>query len=144
MELIAESADLSERQGFKWQRTRMLRRLADRALEHGDVDEAAALLEESLRLSHDLGDRISVVFTLARLARIAAEGGRPERAGRLWGAVEAEEESGALGAWYGERDRFAPAVLAHAGPEFERGRSEGRLLSLETAVRAALDAADPA
>jgi hypothetical protein len=119
----------------------MLRRLADWALEHGDVAEATALVQESLRLSHELGDRISVVFALARLARIAAERGQDERAGRLWGAVEAEEESGALGAWYGQRERFAPAVLAHAGLEFERGRAEGRLLALETAVREALNKA---
>jgi hypothetical protein len=55
--------------------------------------------------------------------------------------LETEEETGALGAWYGERERFAPAVLAHAGPEFERGRAEGRLLSLENAVREALNVA---
>jgi predicted ATPase len=139
MELIAQSADLAGQKGFKWQRTRMLRRLADRALEHEDVVEATALLQESLRLSHELGDRISVVFALARLARTAAETGQDERAGRLWGALEAEEEGGALGAWYGQRERFAPAVLAHAGPEFDRGRAEGRLLSLETAVREALN-----
>jgi predicted ATPase len=137
MDLIAQSADLAGQTGFKWQRTRMLRRLADRALEHGDVIEAASLVQESLRLSHELGDRISVVFALARLARLAAEAGQDQRAGRLWGAVEAEEESGALGAWYGERERFAPAILAHAGPEFERGRAEGRILSLEAAVREA-------
>jgi predicted ATPase len=139
MKLIAQSADLAGQKGFKWQRTRMLRRLADRALEHEDVAEATALVQESLRLSHELGDRISVVFALARIARIAAETGQGERAGRLWGAVEAEEEGGALGAWYGQRERFAPAVLAQAGPEFERGRAEGRLLSLETAVREALN-----
>jgi predicted ATPase len=141
MELIAQSADLAGQKGFKWQRTRMLRRLADWALEHEDVVEATALVKESLRLSHELGDRISVVFALARLARVAAETGQDERAGRLWGALETEEETGALGAWYGERERFAPAVLAHAGPEFERGRAEGRLLSVENAVREALNEA---
>jgi predicted ATPase/class 3 adenylate cyclase len=139
MELIAQSADLAGQQGFKWQRSRMLRRLADRALDHGDVSEAASLVQESLRLSQELGDRISVVFALARLARLAAEAGHGERAGRLWGAVEAEEESGALGAWYGQRERFAPAILACAGPELERGRAAGRLLSLEGAVREALN-----
>jgi predicted ATPase len=139
MELIAQSADLAGQKGFKWQRTRMLRKLADWALEHEDVVEAVALVQESLRLSHELGDRISVVFALARLARIAAETGSDEHAGRLWGAVEAEEEGGALGAWYGQRERFAPAVLANAGPEFERGRAEGRLLSLEAAVGEALN-----
>jgi predicted ATPase len=139
MQLIAQSADLAGRKGFKWQRTRMLRRLADQALEHDNVVEAVALVRESLGLSHELGDRISIVFALARLARIAAEKGQNERAGRLWGAVEAEEEGGALGAWYDQRERFAPAILAHAGPEFERARAEGRLLSLETVVHEALN-----
>ena len=36
MQLIAESADLAGEIGFTWQRTRMLRRLADWAVEHGD------------------------------------------------------------------------------------------------------------
>ncbi len=59
MELIEQSADLAGEIGFQWQRTRMLRRLADWALEHGNVSEADRLLQESLRLSHELGDRIS-------------------------------------------------------------------------------------
>lgn len=142
IELIRRSADVAGETGFTWQRTRMLRRLADWALEHGDVGEAARLVEESLRLSDEIGDRISVVFALARLARIAAETGRLERAGRLWGAVEAEEERGALGAWYGERERFAVHVLAREGSELEVGRAAGRRLSLGEAVAYALASPD--
>ena len=65
IELFRQSADLAGEIGFMWQRTRMLRRLADWALEHGDPAEARRDLEEALRLSHELGDRISVVFALA-------------------------------------------------------------------------------
>jgi predicted ATPase/class 3 adenylate cyclase len=140
MELIEQSAELAGEIGFAWQRTRMLRRLADWAADHGNVGEAAALLEESLRLSHELGDRISVVFTLARLARIAGETRQAARAGLLWGAVEAEEERGGLGAWFSQREKFAVPVFAHAGPEFDRGRVEGRKLSLDEAVEALADA----
>ncbi len=138
MELIQQSADLAGEIGFDWQRTRMLRRLADAALERGDVGDAKRAVQESLRLSHELGDRISIVFALARLARIAAESGQLERAGRLWGAVEAEEEQGALGAWYSQRGRFADRVLAQAGPELERGRDAGRRLSLDEAAEEVL------
>jgi non-specific serine/threonine protein kinase len=138
MELIERSAELAGEIGFTWQRTRMLRRLADWALEQGSAGEAAGLLEESLRLSHELGDRISVVFTLARLARIAGETRQAARAGLLWGAVEAEEERGGLGAWFSQREKFAVPVFAHAGPEFDRGREEGRKLSLDAAVHEAL------
>jgi len=139
MELIRQSADLAGQIGFAWQRTRMLRRLADWAVEHGDSAEARRDLEESLRLSHELGDRISVVFALARLARVEAEQGRLEQAGRLWGAVEAEEETGSLGAWYGERDRFSVPLLAFGGEEFDRGLEDGGHLSLDEAVALALD-----
>jgi predicted ATPase len=138
VELFRQSADLAGEIGFMWQRTRMLRRLADWALEHGDPAEARRDLEEALRLSHELGDRISVVFTLARLARLEAELGWPEKAGVLWGAVEAEEEAGGLGAWYGERERFAGPLLAFAGDEFDRGRDEGHRLSIGDAVVYAL------
>lgn len=138
IQLIAESAELAGEIGFTWQRTRMLRRLSDWALEHGDLDEARRRVEESIRLSHELGDRISVVFALARLARIAADSGEVRQGGVIWGAVEAEETVGSLGAWYGERERFAEPLLAHAGAEFDVGREEGRLLSLDEAVALAL------
>jgi len=138
MALIAESAERAGEIGFDWQRTRMLRRLADWAVEHGDLDEARRCVEESLRLSHQIRDRISVVFALARLARIVADSGDVRRGGVLWGAVEAEEAVGALGAWSGERVRFEEPLRVHAGAEFERGREEGRLLSLAEAVARAL------
>jgi predicted ATPase len=141
IELIRQSADLAEEIGFTWQRTRMLRRLADWSLEHGEAEEAAAALHESLRLSHELGDRISCVFALARLARLATETGHREQAGLLWGAIEAEEQRGGLGAWHGERHRFDGPVLAHAGPQFDRGRAEGLRLTLDETVERALEAA---
>ena len=118
----------------------MLRRLADWALDNGEIDDARRHLEESLRLSDELGDRISIVFALARLARIEAEAGELRRAGIFWGAVEAEEETGSLGAWFGERARFSEPLLAYEGPEFECGREEGRGLELGEAVRIGLGA----
>jgi predicted ATPase/class 3 adenylate cyclase len=138
IDLIRQSADLAGEIGFVWQRTRMLRRLADWAAEQGNWPEAAEAIRESLVLSREIGDRISTVFELARLARIAAELGDIEEAGRLWGAVEAEENRGGLGAWFGERDRFAAPVLVHDGPTFARGRAEGRAQPLEAAVEEAL------
>jgi hypothetical protein len=43
-----------------------------------------------------------------------------------------------MGAWAKERERLGGPVLAHAGPDFERGRERGRLLELEEAVELAL------
>jgi hypothetical protein len=83
-------------------------------------------------------DRQMTVFTLARLARLAAESGDEAGAGLIWGAIEAEEGRGPMGAWAKERERLGAPVLAHTGPAFERGRTEGGLLELAEAVELAL------
>jgi hypothetical protein len=49
-----------------------------------------------------------------------------------------EELRGRIGQWEGENTEVASLVLAGEGPEFERGRPEGRRLSLREAVAAAL------
>ena len=64
-------------------------------------------------------------------------GGRSS--GRLWGAIEAEEARGPVGQWEAERDSYSQVILAHAGPEFERGRQDGVRLSLNEVVDDALD-----
>jgi hypothetical protein len=56
----------------------------------------------------------------------------------LWGAIEAEEQRGAIGQWENEREQFERMVFAHADADLERGREAGRLLSLEDAVERAL------
>jgi predicted ATPase len=136
--LIEQSADLAGRIGFPWWRSRMLRKLADCLLELGQRDRAEVALREALELMAQIGDRQMIVFTLARLARIAAESGRVDEAGLFWGAIEAEEERAPMGAWAKERDRLGAPVLTHSGSEFERGLREGQLLSLDEAVEHAL------
>jgi hypothetical protein len=116
----------------------MLRKLADCLLELGQRDRAEVALHEALELMAQIGDRQMIIFTLARLARIAAEFGRVDEAGLFWGAIEAEEERAPMGAWAKERDRLGAPVLAHSGSEFERGLREGQLLSLDEAVEHAL------
>jgi predicted ATPase len=138
-ELIELSANLAGEAGFMWWRARMLRKLVDCMLDAGRTSDADACARESLRIMSDIGDRQMVVFTLARLARIAAETGSYERAGLLWGAIEAEEGRTPMGAWAKERDRLGAPVLAHECSDLERGRQWGRLLSFDDAVDAALD-----
>ncbi len=87
-----------------------------------------------------IGDRQMMVFALARLARIAAETGRPEESGLIWGAIEAEEARSTMGAWAKERERFWEPIRPHEGPEFERGRELGRGLSFAEGIDAALGA----
>jgi hypothetical protein len=78
-----------------------------------------------------------MIFALAVVARIAASSGQHEYAGRLWGAIETEESRGQIGQWERFREEQAAGVVSDS-PEFERGRSAGRLLSLDEAVEYAL------
>jgi predicted ATPase len=136
--LIEESANLASEVGFPWWRSRMLRKLVDCMLELGETSKAEACARESLQLLYDIGDRQMMVFALVRLARIAAETGRAEDAGVLWGAIETEEERSPMGAWANERARLSAPVLVHGGPDFDRGEKRGRELSLEEIVELAL------
>ena len=85
-----------------------------------------------------VGDRQNVLYALALLARVAAQDGREARAGRLWGAIEAEEARGPVGAWEGDREQEEHAVLAAAGAAFDSARAEGRVLALADAIAFAI------
>ena len=137
--LMEQSAALAGEIGFPWWRSRMLRKLADCLVELERVDEAIAAARESLTLIHSMRDRQMTVFTLARLARLAAESGDERRAGVIWGAIEAEEKRNPMGAWAKEKERLGAPVLAPGGPEFNRGREEGANLDLDAAVEVALE-----
>jgi hypothetical protein len=90
-----------------------------------------------LAAAHDIGDRQDSIYALALLAWSAAAVGDCLRAGRLWGAIEAEMERGPIGQWEAGREEYARHVLV-AAPDFEQGRAGGRLLSLDEAVAEAL------
>jgi predicted ATPase/class 3 adenylate cyclase len=107
--------------------------------ETGQLDLAATQAREQLVLAGQVADRQNMVFALAYLASVAAARGDAIRAGRLWGAIEAEAERRSIGVWEGEHELFAGRILARPGPELERGIEEGRRLSLEAAVELALE-----
>jgi hypothetical protein len=90
---------------------------------------------EGLAIAHEIRDRQGVVIGLALLAWHAAQTGSNVRAGRLWGAIEAEEgRGGGVGQWEAERTGYEERARAGSGPEFERGRVDGRATSLDEAV----------
>ena len=91
----------------------MLHRLAEWSFEGGQADEAVRYGREAVELAQGIGDRMHGVYAIALLARIAAEDGRVEQAGLMWGALEAEEERGTVG----QCGRRAPPVRrGRAGP----------------------------
>jgi predicted ATPase len=140
-ELFAKSAEMVGAIGFTWWQVNMLSNLSECMLELGRIDEAAAPAREGLALARQIVDRSGTVYALALLAWIAAVSSDVVRAGRLWGALEAEEGRAPIGQWEAEREDYAKRVLAVAGPKFEQAREAGRRLSLERAIGEALEGA---
>ena len=117
--------------------------VAEWALQLGRFDEAETAARRSLELAVAMRDRQNLVFSLALFALMATLTGRPELAGRLWGAIETEERRGRVGLWEMYRDETATPILAAATPEFETARAEGARLSLDEAVEFALAGRNP-
>jgi predicted ATPase len=138
LDLARQSAAAAASIDFDWFRAGALLDAAEVALRLGQAEEATECAEDVLRLSEAIGDRRGVAYGLTCLACVAAHGKDAERAGRLWGAVEAESERSWIGQWEQEREDYAARLASAGGPEFERGREEGRRLSLENAVAYAL------
>ena len=138
IELLEQSVEVAAEVGFAWWQGGRLLDLAEVAIEGGRSEDAERWLLDGLAVLGPLRDRQLLVYGLAMLAALEAERGHTERAGQLWGAVEAEEERGAIGQWESAREEYERMVFAHADPVLERGREAGRLLSLEGAVDRAL------
>jgi predicted ATPase/class 3 adenylate cyclase len=89
--LMRESAERSRREGDVLGAASSLHSLGDIELGEGAVDAAEAAYLDGLRVAWKAGlDRL-VCYSLAGLGAVAAERGDAERAGLLWGFVEAYE-----------------------------------------------------
>ena len=127
--------------GFRWWESNLRNTLALFALELDRLDEAEEHARAELSLGLVMSDRRHALQGLGYLAQLAAMRGDKERAGCLWGALEAEELRGAavglrprMRGWEEERASFEAVVLADADDGFERERAEGRRMTLEDAV----------
>jgi hypothetical protein len=117
---------------------------AECALSLGRTDEGQERAIRALAINREIGSRQWMLFSLATLAWATAQTGDAERAGRLWGAIEAEAERGRIGQWEeGERDEYAAHLLPVAGPEFDRGVATGTAMPLDDAVEYALSVDSP-
>jgi hypothetical protein len=120
----------------------MLGYLVEHALDTRRLDAADSWARERLELSRRTGDLTDTVYTLADLARIAAEAGDTRRAGRLWGILEVAEAQGAVGGWATAREQYATHVLASSTPELTRAQEAGRRMPFDDAVEYALRSTD--
>jgi predicted ATPase/class 3 adenylate cyclase len=102
-----------------------------------------ATADTYLRAGLELYDRVhekgGISDCLEALAEVAAAEGRPERAARIWGAVESQRAGLGLGSPSEDvrevGQRFLPEAAAQLGEaRFEAARAAGRRLTLEAAV----------
>ena len=93
---------------------------------------------EALLLARGFADRQSIIFALSLLAWQASASGDVDRAGRIWGGVEAEvARAGPVGQWDLEQDEFRDLLVIDGDP-FREAFAVGRSLSLEEVVELAL------
>ncbi len=138
-ELESESLDLLHGIGsWSWGENSRLRTMAEIASQLGWYQRADEHGREALRLARESGDRIKTVIALASLALVAFRAGDVDRAGRLWGAVEAEERRSFLGWWTTYRHRYDEVAAAVGSREFEDARATGCSASLDEVIDEAL------
>ena len=137
VELNEQSIVLLHRIGHTWLLKGALLESADLARELGQMQKAEERAREGLRVAIAVRDRQGTVYAIATLAQVFTAAGRLERAGRLWGALDAEAGRAPVGSWERHRDETAETVVRD-DPAFERGREEGRRLSFDDAVEYAL------
>jgi predicted ATPase len=132
--LTEETLELAREIGDSWWESGLLASLAEMSWELGDLPGAAACARECLSLAHELGNAPHLVYALGLSAVVAAAAGDGARAARLWGAVEALEESGAARLDAQDRTSYEQAVLAVTDASLEEARAEGRSMSREDVV----------
>jgi len=136
--LTEEALALAREVGDSWWEAGLLGDLAQMAWEVADLARAASLARDCVSLGHELGNAFTLVYGLGLLAAVAAAEGRRAQAGRLWGAVEAIEESEEVKLSYEDRVRYEEAVLALSDAELDAARAEGQAMTLDEAVEHAL------
>jgi predicted ATPase len=140
LRLTEEALALARETGNAWWAAGLLHDLAEMAWEEGDLDRAAALTRECVSLCHELANAPTLIYGFGLLAVLAAAAGERARAGRLWGAVEALEESGEASLGPETRARYKAAIFTTSDSALEDGREQGLEMTLDEAVEHALGA----
>jgi hypothetical protein len=118
------------------------------ATARGEHAAAQELLQESLALQRELGDKEGLAECLERLAGVASVRAQPTRAARLFGAVEALRD--ALGAPWAPSlrevyTRSLAAARADLGEDvFVAALADGRAMTVDQAVEYGLTVEDDA
>ena len=143
MRLADEAAAHAAAIGWRWWEVSALLRAAECAVRLRGPLEDGGRVRRGLAAAYEIGDRQHTVYLLALLAWAAAAAADAERAGRLWGAIEAETERGPIGQWEAEREEYALHLAAVSGPAFDHGVADGRAMTLEQTVEYGLSVDSP-
>jgi predicted ATPase/DNA-binding winged helix-turn-helix (wHTH) protein len=129
--------------GTPWEIGTALREIGLAECDEGRCDLALKHLAEAIGILHGLGDRPGVIESLEGLAGVAAATAAPRRAARLWGAAHALQQQ--MGGAMSVHQRIAyerqaqPARAILTAEAFDHAWDEGRAMTLDDAVRYALD-----
>jgi predicted ATPase/DNA-binding NarL/FixJ family response regulator len=141
-----ETLSVAREAGDEYLIAEALARLGMVALHVGDFGQATALYQQSLALIWTLGAQEYIVEDLAGLAAAASLLGQPERAARLFGAVEAlREVSGIRLALLprADYDQAVEAIRAHLDDAtLAQAWEQGRAMELSQAIAEALATQD--
>ena len=101
----------------------------------GNVDQARAMFQESLRLSQEMGNPPMIVRCLECLAVIAVAQGREQRAVRLFGAAEVIREMHAIRVTQGLERQELVSARQDGNDHVPRNSRSGRTTSVRNALR---------
>jgi DNA-binding CsgD family transcriptional regulator len=128
---------------FHWATAFALNGLGWVATDEGELEQAGALLAESVMLAQEIGARGRLLEAISGLARLAAAHREPRLALRLASSAEAFREAPASPVLVGELEHWLLRARASLTPEqAEVEVATGRRLPLEEAVRQALQVPD--
>jgi len=138
-DMLREAVEVAEGLQDEWWLTNIHINLAEHGLDCGRLDLVGPAAREGLRLSIKIQDRQSTLWSLAMLTLEAATSGRHERAGRIWGGIEAEgERGGRYGQWALAEEAFRARVADLGGEAFLAGAAIGRSRPLADVVAEAI------
>ena len=136
--LARDAADAAEAEGKAWFRGVTLLGASEELLALGELETARQFFSEGLELLRSVSDLVNLPIALATGAALAARLGDPERAGTLWGAIEAEAERTPRDTTTANLAQYEPYLAPVRGDAFEQARKQGRTLPLEDAIAYAL------
>jgi predicted ATPase len=142
-EWYEQALEVARELGTPWEIGHALSEIGRAECDEGRHDLALKHFAEGMTILHGMGHRPGVIESLEGLAGVAAGTAAPRRAARLWGAADAlRQKIGNARSVHQSigYERQVKAVRATLTAEaFDQAWNEGRAMTLDDAVRYALD-----